>query len=371
MERWIARTGMVVLLAVPPASPAQEGPAMAEFETLIPKATASEGEVHVQRGARWSGEAQLFWKAPAPATLEMAGERLEQVANPPRLDVPFQAPQPGRYQVVVYHTVAPDYGKVRACLNGGGPCADYDGFSARVAVRRFTLQADLPSGAQRIEFSVMGKADASTNYFVGLDCLKLMRLTDRGPQGGPSGSAPAPPATAADLGLVLVPSVDAYRLDLGGRSTDDFRKYVEELKAHMPDGRDVRELLQRVPAPPVVDLALELRNVSDHPVAAVVGGEFELALELRGPGVVELPYPMPFTLEYRTPAQVTLAPGQSHRVALTHLEDGRRGIGRRLYWTEPGEYTLTAKYTSGRTQSGAKTQLTSAPVTLHVTSTAN
>jgi hypothetical protein len=121
--------------------------------------------------------------------------------------------------------------------------------------------------------------------------------------------------------------------------------------------------------PPEMELALELRNTTDREMRVEVSGpRTELRLELTGPGVKAVP-------AREEPAQavkaeaVTLRPGQSHTLRITRLEDGRPGARRHLYWTAPGDYTLTARLTTvasspglGERRVGAR----SAPVTLHV-----
>jgi hypothetical protein len=51
---------------------------------------------------------------------------------------------------------------------------------------------------------------------------------------------------------------------------------------------------------------------------------------------------------------------------IAHLRDGHRGVGRNVYWTEPGEYTLTATYRLSDQDGGQGPLLTSRPVKLKV-----
>jgi hypothetical protein len=121
--------------------------------------------------------------------------------------------------------------------------------------------------------------------------------------------------------------------------------------------------------PPEVDLALELRNTTDSEMRVEVAGpRTELRLELQGPGVK-------VTQADEEPNQatkaeiVTLKPGQSHTLRITRLEDGRPGARRQLYWTEPGDYTLTARIATVASSPGlGERRITarSPPVTIHV-----
>jgi ferric-dicitrate binding protein FerR (iron transport regulator) len=122
-------------------------------------------------------------------------------------------------------------------------------------------------------------------------------------------------------------------------------------------------------SPPEVDLALELRNTTDSEMRVEVAGpRTELRLALQGPGVK-------VTQAHEEPSQaakaetVTLKPGQSHTLRITRLEDGPPGARRQLYWTEPGDYTLTARITTVTSSPGlGERRITarSAPVTIHV-----
>jgi hypothetical protein len=41
---------------------------------------------------------------------------------------------------------------------------------------------------------------------------------------------------------------------------------------------------------------------------------------------------------------MTLKPGQSHSIPVAQLRYGLRGGSEYAYWTEPGDYTLTASF---------------------------
>ena len=62
-----------------------------------------------------------------------------------------------------------------------------------------------------------------------------------------------------------------------------------------------------------------------------------------------------------------LEPGKSHEIPVKLLADGRRGIARLVFWTGPGEYKLSAKYTLSDAKGGKGTELTSEPVKITIT----
>ncbi len=171
----------------------------------------------------------------------------------------------------------------------------------------------------------------------------------------------------APLQAVLAAKKATYKLDLGGKSADEFKK---ALKAAEDSGA--------YPPAPAVDLVLELRNTSDKDIEVWVSGDpTQLMLELKGPGAVNVPLKrIAFTLEFRLPKAMTLAAGKGHKIEIKGLSYGHRGASHRSYWTEPGEYTLTASFKSAVAPApkGAKdagdgfgtVTVTSAPVKIKV-----
>jgi hypothetical protein len=51
-----------------------------------------------------------------------------------------------------------------------------------------------------------------------------------------------------------------------------------------------------------------------------------------------------FTLDFRAPKVMTLASGKTFSIPIKSLQYGFRGVAKSSYWTEPGEYTITAGY---------------------------
>jgi hypothetical protein len=140
----------------------------------------------------------------------------------------------------------------------------------------------------------------------------------------------------ADLPLKakLVAKKDTYKLDLDGKSGEEFRKILKDA-----------EKAGKVPAPPMVDMVLEITNTSDQEVKFWVEGDpNELQLDVKGPNVVSLTPQKAFTADFRAAKVITLAAGKTHSIPITSLQYGFRGTSKYSYWTEPGEYTVTASY---------------------------
>jgi hypothetical protein len=163
----------------------------------------------------------------------------------------------------------------------------------------------------------------------------------------------------------LVAKKTTYQLDLGGKTGDEFRKMLKDA-----------EKSGRTPPAPAVDLVLELTNTSDKDVMVWIGGDpTQIILNLKGPSAVSVSPLRPFTTEFRAPRPVTLGPGKTTSLPIASLSYGFRGQASQAYWTEPGEYTLTASFTTGispappgtKEEAGfGKVTLTAAPVQLKV-----
>jgi hypothetical protein len=154
---------------------------------------------------------------------------------------------------------------------------------------------------------------------------------------------------------VFPPAADGARAVAKG-APEEFRQQLAEAKA-----------TGRVPPAPAVDLKLELRNTSARPMRVWVSGpRTELRLDLRGPGAVSAPAKDVAEAE---PEAVTLRPGGTHVIKIDRLTDGRPGERRSWYWTEPGDYTVTAHFTTTATVPGVgerKVTARSEPVTIPV-----
>ncbi|MBX9625834.1 MAG: hypothetical protein K2X82_18685 [Gemmataceae bacterium] len=150
-----------------------------------------------------------------------------------------------------------------------------------------------------------------------------------GPKADPKGTP---------LELSITGKKTAYTLDRGGLSAAE---YLEKLAAANKAG-------EKMPDPPAVELAVEIKNTSDKPVTVWVKGDpFDLSLELKGKGAVNAAPPLAFTREFRTPEGVEIAPGKTHSIPLKSLMSGFRGMSKFAYWTTAGDYELVATLKTG------------------------
>jgi hypothetical protein len=149
------------------------------------------------------------------------------------------------------------------------------------------------------------------------------------------GRGAPPPAAPLTLEAKLVLGKDTYTIT-ADQTGDQFRRRIT---AAARGGT--------MPAPPEVDMTLELRNTGTAPTTFAVDSDASyVTLVLAGPGAVTADSNMAMTMEFRMGRPLTLAPGQTHTIPIKSLRFGVRGISKQAYWTEPGEYTLTASYTT-------------------------
>jgi hypothetical protein len=158
----------------------------------------------------------------------------------------------------------------------------------------------------------------------------------------------------------------SYTLDLGGKTGEEFRKQVR-----------AGDTTRAYPPAAQVDLMLHLRNNSEKPVDLRIGGTTTVVLlDLVGTGALSVPLKGQITSKIAiAPRVVTLKAGQSETIPIRSLSYGFKG-SHRAYWTEPGEYTLTASYKTsvspapkGSTDAGngfGTVTITSAPIKIKV-----
>jgi hypothetical protein len=145
--------------------------------------------------------------------------------------------------------------------------------------------------------------------------------------------APGPERLPAHGHDDVRPKELTFTLDLGGKTPDAFRRQLREAA-----GTD------RLPPPPAINLGLEFRNVTNREVRIWVGGaSTELELDLQGPGAVSVAARNGLDEAFLTQKSVMLASDQPYTLPIKHLVYGARGAIRYAYWTEPGDYTLTAR----------------------------
>jgi RNA polymerase sigma factor (sigma-70 family) len=152
------------------------------------------------------------------------------------------------------------------------------------------------------------------------------------PKPKPQGKVEPP---GAPLAAVLKANKDTYKLDLGGRSAEQFRKVAKARDRFDAGG----------PLPPAVDLVLEVRNTSDKEVQFFTLPDLaEVKLGLKGPDTLTVQMQGPFQLDRRLPPPIRLAPGKVFTRPIRSLNHGHRDIEFRSYWLAPGDYTLTARF---------------------------
>ncbi len=166
----------------------------------------------------------------------------------------------------------------------------------------------------------------------------------------------------------LVAKNDTYKIDLDGKTGEEFRRLLADA-----------EKAGKAPPAPVVDLVLELTNTSDQEVKFWTEGDpVEIQLDLKGPehGAVTIAPKMAFTTDFRIPKAMSLAPGKTYEIPIKSLQHGFRGISKSSYWTEPGDYALTARHVTAISPAPKGTKeaekgfgsvaLVAAPVKIHV-----
>lgn len=138
-----------------------------EVESLMPTAVTSGGQILRQDmtgfGSGWGGNAQLFWRPPAPA------------GDKPYLITEFELKATGTYDLVLHYTTAPDFGQFTVYIDGTH-ATKHDGYGSQVGLRQALLgRYPLSAGRHELAFEVSGKNPQSTGYIVGVDRLRLER----------------------------------------------------------------------------------------------------------------------------------------------------------------------------------------------------
>lgn len=168
------------------------------------------------------------------------------------------------------------------------------------------------------------------------------------------------------LQLALKSAKKDFALDLGGKTAQQF---LADLEAALKKGG-------RIPEPPTIELEIEVKNTGKEQIDFWSAGDpVSIELELKGPGAKTVQAPLAFTTEFRMPKFMSLEPGKSHSFKLTKLVSGFRGASTWHYWTEPGEYTLTARLRTAvrpvppgakEIYGGARVTLTTEPIKVNV-----
>lgn len=161
---------LVLLLLVPVSAQRRlTRPGTWEGEHLVNsgKVTAKGGSVATQRmsgfGPGWSGDSQLFW----------GGGQVGAV-----LDLTIDIGEEGIYEVELHMTRAPDFGRLRIQVDGKDAADVFDGYaptvvpSGPVKIGSFDLQP----GPRNIRFTIEGRNPNSSNYFAGIDFVRLHKI---------------------------------------------------------------------------------------------------------------------------------------------------------------------------------------------------
>jgi hypothetical protein len=204
---------------------ARPSPISIELEDRATDAKVSGGSVSRQDmrpfGAGWSGDAQLFWGAPAPVD--------QPIRNWPHLTLHIDAP-PGTYEVILHYTSAPDFGTFRVFLEGQ-PAGDIDGYGATVSPKVRDLGArKLTSGSHEMTVTVFTKAGASRGFAVGLDRIELRPVGAAAPARPSEPSAPLerPPQV---IPLIVLPSgASLFYLDGDIAMSADFAAHGKSVR---------------------------------------------------------------------------------------------------------------------------------------------
>jgi hypothetical protein len=108
-------------------------------------------------GDRWSNGRQLFCSA-------LKGGFVELEVN---------VPETATYQLDIYFTKAPDHGQVAVAVDGDpiGKVFDAYHFIVVPSGKMEFGRVELNKGPHRLRFTAVDKNVASTNYYIGIDCL--------------------------------------------------------------------------------------------------------------------------------------------------------------------------------------------------------
>lgn len=150
--------------APPPAAPGASDSVIAEFETLpIAEATKVNASPQDMLGFSWYGfsrHTQIYCRGEKNATLSF------------KLDVP----RDGSYEVIIYATLAPDYGQVQATIAGRRTGQPFDLWSDTIVLPSGPIslgRQKLTRGTHEVSFTVVAKNPLALAYNFGLDAIEL------------------------------------------------------------------------------------------------------------------------------------------------------------------------------------------------------
>jgi hypothetical protein len=149
----------------------------------------------------------------------------------------------------------------------------------------------------------------------------------------------AAPALAADKKAVeakLTSAKETYSLN-AAQSGEAFRKAMKDQNARPQPASKV-------------DLKFTITNNTEKDFTFDYGGDAtQIKFTLKGPGAITVEPAIAMTMEFRMGTPTTIKPGKSFEIPISALAGGARGISQLSFFTEPGDYTLSATlhYTQG------------------------
>ncbi len=153
-----------------------------EVERRADEAVGTNGKVSVQKEVFWSKDI-LFFEAGGVGA---------------KIEIPFEVPEDGRYELLAQVAGAPDYGTYTVLVDGKSPVSgtelehepganagaglSIDGYYTELFVGedRVIGRPRLTKGRHTVTFVCTGKNAASSNYFLGVDALVLARVAGDG-----------------------------------------------------------------------------------------------------------------------------------------------------------------------------------------------
>lgn len=151
----------------PPLPPGPErippgGAIVIEGESLIDTALKSDdGQLHTQDGG-WSGGRQLFFTPHAEGAF---------------VELTFEVPEDGLYEVAGLVTQSWDYGIYEVALDGNPVARRYNLYNETVRTEKLKWgRHQLTGGPHKLRFSAVGTTPISGGYFFGLDAILLRPL---------------------------------------------------------------------------------------------------------------------------------------------------------------------------------------------------
>ncbi len=132
-----------------------------EGESLVSKATATEGAITTQKIGNLSGGAQLFW---TPTTENQS------------ITISFEVSESGLYGIIMLLTKSWDYGVFQVEIDGRPLGEPVDLYKQNVvSEERFFAPQTLEAGSHNLVFRNVGKNKASEGVYFGLDGVLLTK----------------------------------------------------------------------------------------------------------------------------------------------------------------------------------------------------